>query len=81
MARFKAEILQPLDPAEVVKTLYEMSKTPTLLCYERIPFAVDNWCHRRIVAEWIEAHTGNKVEEVGGDNRPVSEILGFDIWA
>lgn len=35
-----------------------------LLCYEDITKDVDNWCHRTMFAEWWEARTGEKIEEL-----------------
>ena len=26
---------------------------PVMLCFEQLPFNDDNWCHRRMVAEWF----------------------------
>ncbi len=49
------EILGPLDPRQVVEDLQRLAgkSEPVMLCFERPPFNDDNWCHRRLVAEWF----------------------------
>ena len=60
-------ILAPLDPQMVVDDLHEFAAgaEPVLLCWERPPFDIarSNWCHRRMVAEWIEDNLGLDVAE------------------
>jgi hypothetical protein len=51
------QILNKLDANEI----YEKYKDSVLLCWEKI----GEFCHRRIVAEWIYEETGNVVEEYG----------------
>lgn len=48
--------LSLLDP----KHVYEVLKDSILLCWE-VP---GDFCHRRLVAEWIEKNLGIEVEEV-----------------
>jgi hypothetical protein len=55
-----AEILAKLDPAEIYQTLGENA---VLLCWEKPADA----CHRRIVAEWLEAALGIEIPEYGFD--------------
>lgn len=56
MDNFYNQILKKLDPYEV----YENANNSVLLCYE------DNnqFCHRHIVAAWLELSLGIKVEEI-----------------
>jgi hypothetical protein len=53
-----AEILAQLDPAEVYATLGENA---VLLCWEK----PNEWCHRRPVAEWLEAALQVEIPEYG----------------
>lgn len=36
-----------------------------LLCFEDIAKSVDDWCHRRMFADWWEDRTGEAVRELG----------------
>lgn len=38
-----------------------IGKDACLLCYEDLN---DEWCHRRMFAEWWEARTGERIEEL-----------------
>jgi hypothetical protein len=53
-----AEMLAQLDPAEIYQTLGENA---VLLCWEKPGDA----CHRRLVAEWLEAALGIEIPECG----------------
>lgn len=59
-SREYAAILRRLDPHEIYRTL---GKNAVLLCWER----PGEFCHRRIVAEWLEYHTGEPIPELGFD--------------
>jgi hypothetical protein len=63
--RYFREILKPLNPQKVYDHLHELAKghEPVLLCWEKDPSQPDEWCHRRMVAEWFEEHLGVKVPE------------------
>ncbi|MDI7268516.1 MAG: DUF488 family protein, partial [Myxococcota bacterium] len=54
--RYRAEVLDGLDPAVVRR---ELGDDAILLCWER-PGAA---CHRRIVARWLEEALGIEVGE------------------
>ena len=54
---YRNEVLSILDPLDI----YQKYEDSVLLCWERI----GEFCHRRIVASWIEEETGNEVEEYG----------------
>ncbi len=60
------EILGPLDPKQVVEDLQRLAgeSEPVMLCFERPPFNDDNWCHRRMVAEWFGDRLGLVVPEI-----------------
>ncbi len=68
------EILAHLDPAKVVADLEALAgdHEPVLLCFERPPFTPTNWCHRRMVAEWLADKLGLEVPELerGGGATP-----------
>ncbi len=53
--------LEQLDAEEVVKKLKEMAgdSEPVIMCHCN----KESFCHRHIVAEWIEKETGEKMEE------------------
>lgn len=53
---YRAEVLSKLNPQEVYDTL----KDSVLLCWEK----AGNFCHRRIVAKWLEEELGVIVEEI-----------------
>ena len=58
--RYREEVLSKLDPAAVRADLGEDA---VLLCWER----AGAFCHRRLVAEWLEEGLGVSVPEVGED--------------
>jgi hypothetical protein len=70
LERFHAEILAPLDPQAVWDELHRLAHPhePVLLCWEKPPVAASevlghDFCHRRIVADWLEEKLGQRVEE------------------
>ncbi len=67
---FNHEILANLNPQEQWDLVHEKANgaEPVMLCFERPPFQLGNWCHRRLVAEWFEANLGHVVEEIGHGN-------------
>lgn len=62
---FELIVLSNRNPKICHDALHVMAqgKEPVLLCYEAPPFSENNWCHRRIVAEWFELHLGILVPE------------------
>lgn len=62
--RFGAQ-LAALDPQKVWDDLHKLvhPHEPIILCHEVPPFTESNWCHRRIVAEWLERELGVEVRE------------------
>lgn len=65
-ARYYAEVLAPLDPAQVVADLEAIAdgKIAALLCWEP-PTPGNPWCHRALVSEWLFDTLGIEVFEVG----------------
>lgn len=61
------EILAGLDPKQVWDKLHALAAPaePVLLCWERPPLTPTNWCHRRMVAKWLEEQLGIEVMEMG----------------
>jgi len=72
--RFFAEVLDKLDPQDVLVELEKRSQDglAVMMCFEKPPFHENNWCHRRMVAEFLERETGLVVEEWSGvqDSNP-----------
>jgi hypothetical protein len=70
--RYFEEVLGMLDPQRTWTELHWLAKQtepagtePVLLCFERPPFGPDNWCHRRMVADWFKETLGHDVPEFG----------------
>lgn len=63
--RLYALQLADLDPRKVVADLTSLAggAEPVLLCYEKPPFTETNWCHRRLVAAWLEKELAIEVPE------------------
>ena len=63
---FFRDILGPLDPQKVADELQRLAGEfePVMLCFERPPFDANNWCHRRMVAEWFGDTLGLDVPEL-----------------
>ncbi|MBA4543979.1 hypothetical protein H1164_13905 [Thermoactinomyces daqus] len=59
--------LASLDPVQLYQSLGEDA---VLLCFEKH----NDWCHRRLVAEWFESELGIVVPEFGFDR---SETLPY----
>ncbi|MBW7996799.1 MAG: DUF488 domain-containing protein [Candidatus Glassbacteria bacterium] len=51
---------------------------PVLLCFEKPPFGDDNWCHRRMVAEWLSDTLGIEVPEYERRSIPGFMLPGFE---
>lgn len=70
------KVLNKLNPQEVYN---QLGDNAVLLCYEKWSDIKDKktFCHRRIVAKWLEKTLGIKVEELGNENRNSCEQLHF----
>jgi hypothetical protein len=55
--QYYKEVLSRLDPKQVYE---ELGENAVLLCYER----PNSFCHRHIVADWLEKELGIKVKEI-----------------
>ena len=55
--RFIPEILEKIDKDKLKEQL-ESIEDPILLCYEK-----EGFCHRHVVAEWIQENLGLEVKE------------------
>ena len=55
--QYQKEVLDHLDPAEVYK---ELGDDAVILCYEKF----GSFCHRHIVAEWLQKHLGVNITEI-----------------
>lgn len=64
--RYFCEVLGPLDAERVVKEINALAAPaePVLLCWE-YPQDADFFCHRRIVAAWLEGKLNVDIPEVG----------------
>jgi hypothetical protein len=69
--RFAQEILGKLDPLRTWNVLHQVAgdgREPILMCWEAPPFDAhgqgDNWCHRRLVADWFQVKLGQYVPEL-----------------
>ncbi len=54
---YHAEVLDKLDPFEILD-LY--GESAILVCWE----AAGKFCHRRLIAWWLEQHTGTQILEI-----------------
>lgn len=59
--KFYTKVLKPLNPQEVYKSLGENA---VLLCFEK----PTQFCHRHLVAGWLEMNLGVQIDEYGFEN-------------
>lgn len=66
--RYFAEILAPLDRSKVVADIALLAgdHPPVLMCFERKPLTRSNFCHRTMIAEWLNELDGVQAEEWSG---------------
>ena len=69
-------ILARSDPRQVVEDLHRLANPhePVLLCWERLPFSETVWCHRWMVAAWLERELGLIVPEVELSPKPTDGV-------
>jgi hypothetical protein len=62
---YHQEVLAKLDPRKTLDDLQRLAHgaEPVLLCWEKPPFEGDNFCHRRLVAQWFGDLLGIDVPE------------------
>lgn len=70
-ARFKAEVLSRLDAKSIYERIKSFSngKDVALCCFEK-PY---EFCHRHLVAEWLNANLGIDVEEYQGNAKRIEK--------
>lgn len=80
--KYRREVLGNLNATDVYHRLYmiarqENTSKVVLLCYE----SPEKFCHRHIVAKWIEETIGNKVAEVdiGGFKSQTRDLFASDV--
>jgi len=73
--RYIADILTPLDPAEVWEQLHQLAggEEPILICWEPLK-KPGEWCHRRMVAEWFEERLGVTVPEYTSAEQNINQL-------
>lgn len=66
--RFNAEILAHRDPKVFLSNIEKMAKgkNVALCCFEK----PDEFCHRHLVAKWMQEKLGIQVEEFGVTKKP-----------
>lgn len=67
-ANYRVEYQKILDDLDPRKVAADLGPDAILLCWE----PPGKFCHRRLVAEWLEAHLGVRVPEVEIDERQKS---------
>lgn len=75
--RYKREKLSKLSPSEVVEQLRNLSNGNdiALICYEK----PSSFCHRQLVAAWLNQYLGLDAEEWGGiSNVEITPISSLD---
>lgn len=62
--RYFREVLAPLNPQETYEAICALAAPhePVLLCWEDLT-KPSEWCHRRMVAEWLEQELGISIPE------------------
>ncbi len=67
--RFDTEILARRDPKAFLTAIEKMSngKDVALCCFEK----PDEFCHRHLVAKWLNEKLGLQIEEFGISHNPV----------
>ena len=72
-------ILERLDPRVVAADLRDLAgagKAPVMVCWEGAAEieAAKSWCHRHLVAAWLEAALGIEVPEIGYEDQPLDRF-------
>lgn len=78
--RYKEEILRPLSRTDIYQRLFKMARESgsdkvVLLCYE----SPEKFCHRHIVAKWIEDGLGKVVSEVPPKQQQNQSLFDSDV--
>lgn len=75
--RYRAEVLGILDPRQTWDELHKLAAgaEPVIQCFERPPFHANNWCHRRMAAEWFLETLGEVVDELEPETREQRQAI------
>lgn len=81
--RYFREILSVLNPQAVYDHLHKLAgdAEPVLLCWEKDPSKPDDWCHRRMVANWFHDALGVNVPEYAPEKKPKKETKQMSLLA
>ena len=71
MKEFYKKVLCNLDPKKVLEDLSQFGDNVIILCYENS----DQFCHRHLVAAWLEKELNIKVPEIAIDSNGNTTIL------
>jgi uncharacterized protein (DUF488 family) len=80
---YRKVVLGELNPLQVYNELHALAgegNEPILLCYERLEDP-DEWCHRRLVAEWFREKLGIDVDEFGREPKDEAPPAQLDLFA
>lgn len=69
--KYYETVLKVLNPNEVAKQLQQMGSDVVLLCFE----APGKFCHRHLVAEWLNTKTNLNVREYQLKNKQMSMTI------
>ena len=69
--KYYETVLNVLNPNDVAKQLQEMGTDVVLLCFE----SPEKFCHRHLVAEWLNAKTNLNVREYQLKNQQMSMTI------
>ena len=74
LERFRLETLSKLDPEKVYNHLNSFGKEPVILCFEDLTIP-NEWCHRRIIADWFNEHLNVFVPEFEKPPKNISRLI------
>lgn len=72
MEEYYKQVLSKLDANTVYVELNEFGKNVVLLCFE----PNNEFCHRQLVATWLERELGITVPEISIDKEANVQVLG-----
>lgn len=71
MTEFYKKVLLPLSPEKVLNDLSQFGDNVVVLCYENS----NDFCHRHLVAAWLEKELNIKIPEIAIDEYGNTTIL------
>lgn len=75
MEEYYKQVLSKLDANTVYGELNEFGKNVVLLCFEQN----NEFCHRQLVATWLERELGITVPEISIDKEANVQVLGRNL--